>query len=120
MNRVIEKLDQSLFPEKLRRYITFRLATVFVLVVVFGSSVLDMLNGPESLPNAAKQIRWSPKLIYSPTVLILNALVSVFGFWLIYRTREKKQYYRFRVLFYGMLLGGLITEVLDSLLLPRR
>jgi hypothetical protein len=113
MNRVIEKLDQLLLPEKLRRHITFRLATLFVAVVTVGSLALDRLIGPGSPPEATAQIR---KLVHSPGFLTFHALVLALGFWLIYRTREKKQYYRFRVLFYGMLLGGLVGEIMDFLL----
>jgi uncharacterized BrkB/YihY/UPF0761 family membrane protein len=111
MNRVVEKLDRLLFPEKLRRYVTFRSATIFATIVVIGSFALDAIIRPESRVGAAEQ-----KLIHSPTFLVLNALVSILGFWLIYRTRENRDYYRFRVLFYGMFLGGLLTEMMECVL----
>ena len=114
MSPLIEKIDQLVFPERLRRYTTFRLATVFVAILAIGSSVFVILNG--SPPEVTEQIR---KLAHSPGFLTLHALVLVVGFWLIYWAREKKQYYRLRVLFYAMLLGGLVGEVL-TFLLPLR
>ena len=117
MSPLIEKLDQLLFPEKLRPYITFRLVTVFVAVLAMGSLALDILNAPEAPHETAAQIH---KLVLSPRFLMLQAFILAVGFWLIYRTREKKLYYRFRVFFYGMLLGGLAGEILDFLLLLRR
>jgi hypothetical protein len=120
MNRLLEKFDRSLFPEKFRSYITFRYATVFVGIVAIGSISLDLLNGrPESPSNALPQIHRLSNLAHTPGFMALHALILALGFWLIYATREKKQYYRFRVLFYAMLLGGLAGEMLD-LLLPLR
>jgi hypothetical protein len=120
MNRLLENIDRALFPEKFRDYITFRYATVFVAIVAIGSTALDMLQGqPESPINIPAQMRGFLKLAHSPAFMALHALILALGFWLIYATREKKQYYRFRVLFYGMLLGGLAGEILDFVL-PRR
>jgi hypothetical protein len=112
MSPLVEKIDRLLFPEKLRRFITFRVATLFVVVVVVGSSASGILRGPGLPLDAAEQIH---KLAHSPGLLTLHALVLVVGSWLIYWTREKEQYYRLRVLFYGMLLGGLAAEILDLL-----
>jgi hypothetical protein len=120
MNRLLENIDRALFPEKFRNYITFRYATAFVAIVAIGSTALDMLNGrPDLPPNALPQIHRLSGLAHTPGFIILHTLILALGFWLIYATREKKQYYRFRVLFYGMLLGGLAGELLD-LLLPLR
>jgi hypothetical protein len=114
MNRLLEKIDRSLFPEKFRNYITFRYATVFVAIVAIGSTALDMLSGrPDLPPKSLPQIDWLSKLAHTPGFMALHTLILALGFWLIYATREKKQYYRFRVLFYGMLLGGLAGELLD-------
>ena len=85
-------------PRKSTDAITFRLATLFVAFGAIGSLALDRLNGPGSPPEATSQIR---KLVPSPGFLTLHALVLMLSFWLIYWTREKKQYYRFRVFFYG-------------------
>ena len=111
---ILEMLDRSLFPERYRRFITFRMATVFVAIVAVGSTALDFLNRPRD----ATTFRNPPEWMHSPAFILLHAIVLVLGFWLLYRTREKKQYYRFRVFLYGMLLGGLLGEVLDFLL-PR-
>jgi hypothetical protein len=119
MNRLVEKLEQLAFPERIRPYFTFRWVTVFVAVIAVGSSALDPLNWPASTAKATVQIDRTPKLANSPGFLILHALVLVLGFWLIYATRETKQYYRVRVLFYGMLLGGLVVQMLSFVVPPR-
>ena len=120
MNRLLEKLDQLLFPEKYRRYVTFRVATVFVAAVAIGSSILDLMNGRTALlHDASGQAHGYPKVVHSPGFIALHVLVLALGFWLLYRTREKKEYYRFRVLLYGMLLGGMAAEILNYLLPPR-
>jgi hypothetical protein len=91
-----------------------------VAVVAIGSSILDLMNGRTALPHDATwQAGGYPKVVHSPGFIALHVLVLALGSWLLYGTREKKQYYRFRVLFYGMLLGGLAAEVLDYLLPPR-
>jgi hypothetical protein len=91
-----------------------------VAVVAIGSSILDLMNGRTALPHDATwQAGGHPKVVHSPGFIALHVLVLALGSWLLYGTREKKQYYRFRVLFYGMLLGGLAAEVLDYLLPPR-
>lgn len=109
MNGLTEKLDRLLFPERIKRYVTFSWATGFLAVLLIGTSVLDRAIGPGPPPEATAKI---DRLAHSPGFLTLHALVLAVGFWLIYWTREKKQYYRFRVLFYGMLLGGLIGEIM--------
>jgi hypothetical protein len=53
VSRLIEKLDQALFPEKFRRYVTFRVATIFVAVVAIGSSIVDLMNGRTEVPHDA-------------------------------------------------------------------
>jgi len=112
VNRVLERLDQSLFPEYLRRYVTFRVATLLVLIIAIGFSAIDILGGLEA-------VRWPPKSMRPPSILVLHAFILAVGFGLIYWTRGKNQYYRFRVLFYGMLFGGLVAEILDFVLLPQ-
>ena len=119
MNRLVEKLDQLAWPEWIRPYFTFRWVTVFLVVTAVGSSALDLLNWPASTAQATAEIDRTPKLIHSPGFQILYALVLALGFWLIYATREKKQYYRVRVLFYGMLLGGLVVQILSFVVPPR-
>jgi hypothetical protein len=48
--------------------------------------------------------------------LILYNIGAVIGFSIIYATRGKPQYYQLRVICYGMLLGGVVGEVLGRLL----
>jgi hypothetical protein len=77
-----------------------------------GSLALDTILIPESSREPSRQISTSHGA-HSPAFLSVHAIVLVLGFWLIYITREKKQYYLVRVVFCGMLLGGLLSEILD-------
>jgi hypothetical protein len=106
MNHAAEKIGQLLFPEKLGKFLTFRLMTVFVALLVVWSLVLSALDkaGHSSVEGG---------FTYSPTLLVLYKTILVVGFWLIYRTRDRKEYYwLLRVIFYGMLLGSVAGELL--------
>ncbi len=105
MNQVAEKIGQLLFPERIRKYLTFRLMTIFVAFLAAWNLISSVLYKSE-LP------RQADALTHSPALLVLDNAVLVVGFWLIYRTRGRNEYYWLRVIFYGMLLSGLAGEIL--------
>ncbi len=111
----IEKIGQFLFPEKIRHYLTFPLMTVFALVVTLGSFALNVLHKQDSSSGVFVRINETHGLVHSTVSLILQTVGLVLGFWLIYATRGRKQYYWLRVVFYGMLLSGLLSEGLSFL-----
>jgi hypothetical protein len=115
MHGLAEKVNQALFPERIRPYITFRLMTIFVVLGAvwnIGLSVLmkDRFSGFRHTES------WVHYMLYSPYYSALYNLVVGIGFWIIYATRKKTEYYQLRVLCYGMLLGGVAGEVLGRLL----
>jgi uncharacterized BrkB/YihY/UPF0761 family membrane protein len=105
MNHAAEKIGQLLFPEKLRKFLTFRLMTVFVALLAVWSFVFSALD-------KAGHSTVEGGFTYSPTLLVLYNTILVVGFWLVYRTRDRKEYYWLRVIFYGMLLGSVGGEIL--------
>jgi len=79
--------------------------TVFVALLAVWSFVFSALD-------KASHSTVEGGFTYSPTLLVLYNTILVVGFWLIYRTRDRKEYYWLRVIFYGMLLGSVGGEIL--------
>lgn len=108
-----EKIGEALFPKGLRAYVTFRLVTGFVAVLTVWNIVFGLLVKGQ-LSQFHPQAR-GVQLLHSPYLLILYNIGIAIGFWAIYATRERTQYYRLRVICYGMLLAGVVGEVLHFL-----
>ena len=108
MSHFGEKICHLLFPEKFRKYLTFRLMTVFVAALAASNLVFSVIYKTPLRPQAAN---------WSRSHLVLHNAILAVGSWLIYATRRKEEYYWLRVVFYGMLLGGLVGEIL--VLVPR-
>jgi hypothetical protein len=115
MSLIAEKVGQALLPERFRPYVTFRLMTVFVAVLAVWNIAFSIFMKPD-LSRFDGQILVSHQLLHSPFFLVLYNVGVAIGFWLIYATRQKAEYYRLRVFCYGMLLGGVVGEVLGLLL----
>lgn len=105
MNELAEKIGRALVPEKSRRFLTFRRMTLFVAIcVLWNLAMLFVLKPtPQSLPQWAR----------SSVFLILYNTAVVIGFLVIYLTRKKPRYYAARAVFYGMLLAGVVGELLS-------
>lgn len=114
MNPIVEKIGEVLFPERLRPYVTFRLMTVFVAVLVIWNVALSTFMKPQ-LSRLDEQFRGFHQATHSPSFLVPYNIAVAIGFWVIYASREKAEYYQLRVLCYGMLLGGVVGEVLSLL-----
>ena len=111
----IEKIGEFLFPEKFRRYLTFRVATVFAVTLVSVSFALSRLDLSTPQPEITLRISRILSVVHSPAFLFLYNICLALGFWSVYATRTKEKYYWLRVVFYGMLLGGLLGEILSFL-----
>jgi hypothetical protein len=105
MNPVAEKIGAQLFPRKIRKFLTFRLMTIFVALLEAWNLVFSVVNKSGRTPEP-------DPLTHSPALLALHNTILIVGFWLIYRTKGRKEYCWVRVVFYGMLLGGLAGEIL--------
>ena len=111
----IEKIGQFLFPERFRRYLTFRVATVFVVILVGVSFALSRLDESAPPPEITLRINRILSVVHSPAFLFLYNICLAIGFCSVFATRTKEKYYWLRVVFYGMLLGGLLGEILSFL-----
>jgi hypothetical protein len=110
MNNLPQKIGQFLFPERIRRYLTFRLMTVCVTVVFLANFAVNVLSEPDPSSDAALRIDKMLALMHSPFHLFVINVYLALGFWTLYATRKKRKYYWIRVVFYGMLLGGLFMR----------
>jgi hypothetical protein len=115
MNVTAEKISQAIVPERLRPYVTFRLMSVFVAVLAIWNIGFSILMRPQ-MSRFGELIRDSHQPLHSPYFLLPYNIGVAIGFWFIYEMREKTEYYQLRVLCYGMLLGGVVGEVLSFLL----
>ena len=117
MHNSLEKFGESLFPEKFRHYLTFRLMTVVVVVLMsvnYALNVFNVFNEPEPSSEIFRRINRMRSVAHSPALLILTNVVLALGFWLVFATTEKKQYYWLRVIFYGMLLAAVLGEIIEG------
>jgi hypothetical protein len=115
MNVTAEKVSEVLFPERLRPYVTFRLMTVLVAVLAIWNIAFSMFMKPQ-WPRLDGQIRTFHQALHSTYFLVPYNIGVAIGFWVVFATREKAEYYQLRVLCYGMLLGGVVGEALSLLL----
>jgi hypothetical protein len=116
MDNLLHTLGQFLFPEKIRRYLTFRIITACAVILFLANFAINALNEPDPSSDAALRIEKMRALMHSPFHLFLINVALALGFWALYATRKKREYYWVRVVFYGMLLGGLLGELLSFLL----
>jgi uncharacterized BrkB/YihY/UPF0761 family membrane protein len=115
MHNSLEKFGESLFPEKFRHYLTFRLMTVVVVVLMSVNYALNVFNELEPSSEISRRVNRMRSVAHSPALLILTNVVLALGFWLVLATKEKKQYYWLRVIFYGMLLAAVLGEIISFL-----
>jgi hypothetical protein len=115
MHSSLEKIAEGLFPAKFRHYLTFRLMTAVVVVFMSINFALNILDEPEQSSEISRLISRVRSGAHSPAFLILENVFLALGFWLVFATREKKQYYWLGVIFYGMLLAGVLGEIVSFL-----
>jgi hypothetical protein len=110
MNEVIEKIGLRLFPEYTRRFLTFRLMTISVTSL--GILTLIFRLTAKLPPEMVAVYRVQEQIIKSPPFLISYSFALVCGFWFVFSSRRKAQYYWLRVVVFGMLFAGAIGELL--------
>jgi hydrogenase/urease accessory protein HupE len=115
VNSLTEKIGQFLFPEKIRGYLTFRAATVFVVMLASLSFTLTRLDESAPPPEATAWNNRILSVVHSPAFLIFYNICLALGFWSVYATRAKAKYYWLRVVVYAMLLGSLLGEIISFL-----
>jgi len=82
------------------------------MTVIFVATRLDRSAPP---PELAARVNKMISIGHSPAFLFFTNVGLALGFWSIFVTRAKKKYYWLRVVFYGMLLGAVLGEILSFL-----
>ncbi len=113
MNTPAEKISQAI-PERRRPYVTFRLATALVAALAVWNVAFSVFMKPQ-VSRFDGRHRGFHQLLQSPYFLVPYNIGIAVGFWIIYVTRGKTKYYHLRVYCYGMLLGGVVGELLSLL-----
>src|SRR5205807_10643301 len=95
MNTTAEKISQRI-PERRKSYVTFRLATALVAVLAVWNFAFSVLMKPQ-MSRFDLEFRGFHQLLQSPYFLVPYNIGVAVGFWTIYVTRGKTEYYHLRV-----------------------
>lgn len=110
MNEMLTRCGSLFFPQNVRRLLTFRLMTLFVILLGVFNVVLPLFL--PQIPRSTIEPAFWQHLPRSPSFWIAYNIGVLAGFWVIYTTRTRPAYYRLRVIVYGLLLGGVAGEML--------
>ncbi len=116
--KVANTIGQILVPEKVRRYVSFRNATIAVGALFLANLAVmkGMGSRASQLPTeAAERYRKQLTFYHSPVFVTLDIVFVAVGFWAIWHFRKRKEYYVPCVIFYAMLLGNLLGLLLSWL-----
>jgi hypothetical protein len=106
----LEKVGGALFPEKMRRYITFRWLRIFVLVLAAWNIALKLtIKFP---PEVVSRMQNQAQSFTRAGFLVPFDIGIAVGFYLIYATRKIDRYYWVRAVAYGMLLGAICGQLI--------
>jgi hypothetical protein len=108
MREIVVQIGETLFPLKLRPFLTFRSVTAFVLLLSVSSLILRL--AARLSPEVIARMQQQEALVRSPLFLTLYNLLLLFGFWGVFATRRNPQYYWLRSLGFGMLLAAVIAQ----------
>jgi hypothetical protein len=110
MSEILEKSGLKLFPQAVRRFLTFQWITVFVLVI--GIPVLIFRLTARLPADAVARLQQQEHFVKSPLFLICYNSLLMGALLLVFVTRAKAQYYWLRVAGFGMILGGVMGQML--------
>lgn len=105
----------ALFPARFERFLRFRWMIAFVALVGIFDLVLKLVI--KLPPEALSLMQRRESLIRAPWFLICYNVILLLGLWTKYRTRYKLRFYPVRVVAFGVLLAGLLGQML-ILLVP--
>lgn len=108
------------YPESWKPYVTFRNATIVILILFFVTNAIwYALGKPIAVQRQNIPWTWAPGFIRSPAFMLADvAVVCVVFFLMLWlRLRPGHQYYRTAVTIYAMLLANLIGVLRNYLFL---
>ena len=107
MSRFSDKVTDSLIPQSVRPYWTFRSMTAVVLFATVASAFVRAFV--RFRPEQVARLE-GPSMFHSPLFLSLYYAFAAFVMWLIYATRHREGWYLWRVTVFGMFLAGLWSD----------
>lgn len=104
------KVWHSFFPARLEPFLRFKWMAAFVVAIGVVDLVFKLVI--KLPPDMLIQIQRQESLVRAPAFLICYNVIMVLGFWIIYQTRRKPRYYAVRVVAFGVVLAGLLGQML--------
>jgi hypothetical protein len=102
----MDALAGRFYPEQIRRFLTVRWMTVFVFLLC-GVALLEQLLIPMPAPPGFV-LHW----LRSPLFLVPYDAVVLPLIWFVIAARPPEQYLYVRALIYGMLLAGILGQLM--------
>ena len=116
MSKVTQSLSDFLFPPNQRPHWTFRNLTVIVVIASLASVLFRVFVrlSPEQVARLESHNLFNSSLFVSLYYVFLAVVM-----WLVYMTRNRADWYEWRVFVYGMVLAGALIGLVD-IVLPLR
>ena len=110
MSEIVEKTGLMFFPQSLRRLLTFQWITVFTIIIGIPALLLRLTV---RLPvDTVARLQQQEHFVKSPLFLICYNILLIGELLLVLVTRARTQYYWLRVVGFGMILGGVMGQLL--------
>lgn len=110
---MFDKVGQLFFPQRMRGFLTFRSATIFIICLYAFALLLKLTVKIPTDKLSALQA--GQQIFYSRTFLVVYNTAIAIAFYVIYATRRRRELYFRRVVVYAMLLAAVMGEFMDIL-----
>lgn len=116
MSKLAKTFTDFIFPQNQRPLWTFGNVTVIVLLATVATALVRAFVrfNPAQVARLESQ-----SLLHSPVFVSLYYVFLTFVLWLVYSTRNRPNWYPWRVMVFGMALTGALIGIVD-LVLPLR
>ena len=105
------------FPPNVRRYSTFRVATVVAALAALATALLrSFVRFPRETITRLE----SRNLLHSPLIFGLFCIFVAVVFYVVHATRYRGSWYIWRVWVYCMVFGGALIALVDLIFPPAR
>jgi hypothetical protein len=100
----------ALFPTRLEPFLRF--SWIAALVAALGCVDFIFKLTVKLPPDMLATMQRQESVVRAPWFLVCYNVILLLGFSAIYRTRDKVRFYSMRVVAFGMLLAGLLAQIL--------
>jgi hypothetical protein len=110
MSEIVERVGLRLFPQAVRPFLTFQWMTVYAFIL--GIPALIVRLAVKLPADEVVRLQQGEHFVKSPLFLIGYNVLLAGALLLVFLTRAKAQYYWIRVVGFGMILGGIMGQLL--------